>query len=432
MKSVKILLTLFLCVFTLSALSVTSYANCNGDVDNDNIYSTEDARLTLVFAAGIEEPAPEEETAADINRDGYITSDDAREILQIACDLSVAPQHKYTDWYVTENSSCTKDGSAYSECFICGEQFNMVIPATGHYPMGQTCTESGECLFCGEALPATGHTFVDEVCKECGYSIATPAITYNGRSIAFGATTATIESILGEPQDILGDLSTIGTVKMYVYCSDYKNLGVFTFVDDKLTQFYSNSIATKVAVGKKSYSLNSATLTTDTTVGNIEITQYIDTLSKNGAYVYSYLATVGESYTFYEVTDMSASEKLVYHITNGMRALHNEAPLTYCHTAAKAAKKHSQDMANRGYFDHYTPEGKDPGNRMNDEGIDWYAYAENIAAGYTDAYEISNGWYNSEGHRQGLLLSYMEHLGVGIIYKPFTTYKFYGTQNFYL
>lgn len=432
MKSIKVLLTLFLCVFTLSAFSVTSYANCNGDIDNDNVYSTEDARLALVFAAGIEAPDHDEEAAADIDRDGYISTDDALEILRIACDLSVAPEHQYTDWYVTENSTCTKDGSAYSECFICGEQFNMVIPATGHYPIGQTCTESGECLFCGEVLPATGHTFVDEVCKDCGYSTATPAITYNGKSIAFGATTATIETTLGKPQDILGDRSAIGTVKIYVYCTDYKNLGIFTFVDDSLTQFYSNNYSTQVAVGKKSYSLNTATLTPCTTVGDIEITQHIDTLAENGAYVYSYLATVGESYSFADATDMSANEKLVFHITNGMRALHGEAPLTYCTVAAKAAQKHSLDMATRGYFDHHTPEGKDPGVRLNEEGIDWYGYAENIAAGHVDAYDITDGWYNSEGHRHGLLLYYLEKLGVGIVYNPYSYYKAYGTQNFYL
>ncbi len=435
MKSVKILLTLFLCFFTLSALSVTSYANCNGDVDNDNTYSTEDARLTLMYAAGIEAPDHDLDTAADIDRDGYITTSDAVEILRIACNLSVAPTHEYTDWYITKDATCTEDGEGYSECFNCGEQFLMVIPATGHYPIGQTCTESGECLFCGEALPPTGHSFVDEVCSECGYAIAKPAVTYSGKSIAFGATTTTIEKILGKPQDILGDRSAIGTVKIYVYCNDYKNLGVFTFVDDELTQFYSNNSATSIKQGKNTYSLKQAVLSdsSDIEVGDIVVTQYTDFLAEGGKYVYSYLATVGKAYTFYNITDKSASEKLVFHLTNGMRALHQKDPLDYCTTAARAAYNHSLDMGTRGYFSHNTPEGKTPADRLLAVGLkDLWAYGENIAAGYTDAYDISNGWYNSDGHRQNLLIDYYTHLGVGIAYAPDSVYKFYGTQNFYM
>ncbi len=434
MKSIKILLTFFLCIFTLSAFTVTSYANCNGDVDNDNVYSTKDAELTLMYAAGLEAPDAEQETAADIDRDGYIRTEDALEILNIACNLSVAPTHEYTDWYITEDATCTEDGHGYSECFICGEQFHMIIPATGHYPIGQTCTTSGECLFCGETLPATGHNFVDDVCSDCGYSIAKPAVTYNGKSVAFGATTATIEKTLGKPQDVLGDLSKIGTVKIYVYCNDYKNLGVFTFVNDKLIQFYSNNSATKVAQGQNEYSLKRAVLTESPylEIGDIVVNQYTDKHAEGGMYVYSYLATLDKTYTFYDISDKSATEKLIFHLTNGMRALHHKEPLTYCTTAAKAAYNHSLDMGTRDYFSHTTPEGKSPADRLLAAGLDdLWAYGENIAAGYTDAYEISDGWYNSQGHRENLLIDYYTHLGVGIAYVPGSGYKFYGTQNFY-
>ncbi len=434
MKSVKILLTLFLCFLSISAFSVTSYANCNGDVDNDNIYSTKDAELTLMYAAGLEEPDHDTEFAADIDRDGYITTADAVEILRISCELSVAPEHEYTDWYITEVATCTKDGAGYSECFSCGEQFRMVIPATGHYPIGQTCTENGECLFCSETLPPKGHSFIDEVCSECGYTTAKPAVTYNEKSIAFGTTIATIEKILGKPQDILGDRTAIGTFKIYVYCNDYKNLGVFTFFNDTLTQFYSNSFSTKVKHGKNTYGLNKAVLTdsSDIEVGDIVVTQYTDKHAEGGQYVYSYLATFGEDYTFYNLSDKSASEKLVFHLTNGMRALHNKNSLDYCTIASKAAYKHSLDMGNRDYFSHYTPEGTGPDVRLKAEGLDPWAYGENIAAGYIDAYKISDGWYNSEGHRENLLIDYYTHIGVGIAHVPGSDYKFYGTQNFYM
>lgn len=434
MKSIRLLLTLCLCALTLSLLTITGSANYNGDVDNDLVYSTKDAELTLMYAAGLEAPDPDTDTAADIDRDGYITTADALEILRIACGLSVAPEHIYTEWYITKDADCTEDGYGYSECFNCGEQFTMVIPATGHSPIGQTCTQDGKCMLCGDKLPATGHHFVNDVCSDCGYSVAKPALTYNGKSVAFGSTTATAEAILGKPQDILGDQSKIGTVKIYVYCTDYKNLGVLTFVDNKLTQFYSNSTATKVTQGKSSYSLKQAVLSNspDISAGDIVVTQYTDTHAEGGKYVYSYLATYGEKYTFYSISDKSASEKLVYHITNGLRALHNKKALTYCTTAARAAYKHSLDMGTRDYFSHYTPEGKGAEERLRAEGLDMWAYGENIAAGYTDAYQITDGWYNSEGHRENLLIDYYTHLGVGIACVSDSYYKFYGTQNFYM
>jgi uncharacterized protein YkwD len=68
---------------------------------------------------------------------------------------------------------------------------------------------------------------------------------------------------------------------------------------------------------------------------------------------------------------------------------------------------------------------------MEAEGVVYYAAAENIAAGYIDAYDISDGWYNSEGHRKNILTPYLTHLGVGVAIVPTSDYRYYGTQNFY-
>ena len=115
-----------------------------------------------------------------------------------------------------------------------------------------------------------------------------------------------------------------------------------------------------------------------------------------------------------------------------MRAIHGKTALKYCPTASSAAYKHSLDMATRGYVDHYNPEGEDPGQRLKNEGLTLLGYGENIAAGYLDAYEIANGWYNSAGHRANLLNSNHEYLGIGIARLEGSPYRYYGTQNFYL
>ena len=140
---------------------------------------------------------------------------------------------------------------------------------------------------------------------------------------------------------------------------------------------------------------------------------------------------MGESYNLTKTTSYTINEKLNFHLTNGLRAINGVSTLAYCEKAAAAAKVHSTDMATRNYFDHPDPEGKRCGDRLTDAGVNWYACAENIAAGYYDPYDISNGWYNSEGHRKNILNSRYKYLGVGFAFNQKATYKYYGTQNFY-
>jgi uncharacterized protein YkwD len=56
-------------------------------------------------------------------------------------------------------------------------------------------------------------------------------------------------------------------------------------------------------------------------------------------------------------------------------------PLAFNPQLVQAARLHAQDMAARGYFDHYTPEGLDPGARLNAAGFAWNSYGESIAGG---------------------------------------------------
>ena len=431
MKSRKILLSLILCIFTLVAFTVTSNAALNGDVDENTVYSTEDARLALIYAAGLDTPDRVQETAADINRDGYVTTDDAYEILRIACDLSVAPKHQYTAWVVSKHPNCTDDGVAYSGCYNCDETFTKILPASGHIVNYPSCTSNGECMFCGAIVDPKGHQYVNGVCSECGHTTIKPNVTYRGKSILFGATAEGTKALLGTPTEILTDnASSLGKVTIYVYAADYKNLGIFTFVNNKMTQFYSNNKTSQVVNGSQSYSLQKSG-TNNLTIGDIEICPYTDNHAEGGKYVYSYDASLGGRYTFARTGNRNVAEKLILHTTNGMRAIHGLSSLTYCPKASTAAYKHSLDMATRGYFDHYTPEGKTPWERMEAEGVVYYAAAENIAAGYIDAYDISDGWYNSAGHRANILTPYLTHLGVGVAIVPTSDYRYYGTQNFY-
>ncbi|MEU2494488.1 sigma-70 family RNA polymerase sigma factor [Streptomyces sp. NPDC007883] len=79
-----------------------------------------------------------------------------------------------------------------------------------------------------------------------------------------------------------------------------------------------------------------------------------------------------------------------------------------------AARRHSEDMAARGYFDHTSPDGSDPGDRITAAGYRWSTYGENIARGQQSPSSVMDSWMNSPGHRANILNCSFKELGVGI------------------
>jgi uncharacterized protein YkwD len=78
------------------------------------------------------------------------------------------------------------------------------------------------------------------------------------------------------------------------------------------------------------------------------------------------------------------------------------------------ARAHSQDMFARGYFSHYTLEGKDPFQRMRSAGIKYLSAGENLALGQT--LDICHeGLMNSPGHKANILNPSYGRLGIGIL-----------------
>lgn len=78
-----------------------------------------------------------------------------------------------------------------------------------------------------------------------------------------------------------------------------------------------------------------------------------------------------------------------------------------------AARNHSLDMAVRGYFDHYSPEGDGPGQRFDDAGYTGSSWGENIAWGYGDPQSVVAGWMNSPGHCSNIMNPNFTETGVG-------------------
>jgi uncharacterized protein YkwD len=77
------------------------------------------------------------------------------------------------------------------------------------------------------------------------------------------------------------------------------------------------------------------------------------------------------------------------------------------------ARRHSADMAARGYFDHTDPDGRTPWDRAEAAGISGLG-GENIAMGAADARSVMDLWMNSPGHRANILTCDFTRIGVGM------------------
>jgi uncharacterized protein YkwD len=106
---------------------------------------------------------------------------------------------------------------------------------------------------------------------------------------------------------------------------------------------------------------------------------------------------------------------------NSTRAQHQRIALERMPALDTVAREHSEDMAQRHYMSHDTPEGLNPVDRIQRGGVDGMTLAgENV--GLTNRpdpnREILEGWLNSPAHRENLLAPAFNATGVGIARAP--------------
>ena len=131
---------------------------------------------------------------------------------------------------------------------------------------------------------------------------------------------------------------------------------------------------------------------------------------------------------------MAQVESMIFNKVNEERSKSGLAPLSYNGTMERYARLKSQDMGDRGYFDHNNLEGELITAQMQRDGVSYNSWGENIAyiSGVSDPAALANqfmtNWMNSSGHRANILSSNFSSIGIGV-YKIGNTV--YATQEFY-
>lgn len=101
-------------------------------------------------------------------------------------------------------------------------------------------------------------------------------------------------------------------------------------------------------------------------------------------------------------------------MVNRERAIEGLSPVKADTEMLEVARKHSADMFKRGYFSHYTPEKKDPFDRMREDGVKFRTAGENLAIAPT-LKVAHTGLMNSPGHRANILRPQFGRVGIGIL-----------------
>lgn len=101
-------------------------------------------------------------------------------------------------------------------------------------------------------------------------------------------------------------------------------------------------------------------------------------------------------------------------LVNQERVQRGIAPLKADPEMTAVARAHSKDMFARGYFAHFTPEGKSPFDRMDSAHVQYTTAGENLALAHSLSI-AHNGLMNSPGHRANILNPAFGRVGIGIL-----------------
>jgi uncharacterized protein YkwD len=115
-----------------------------------------------------------------------------------------------------------------------------------------------------------------------------------------------------------------------------------------------------------------------------------------------------------------------YRAANGLQAVSLNGALT------AAAAWMAGDMAAKNYIGHVSSDGRSATQRMSAFGYPAGSMftGENLGAGYGTAGDVLAGWQASAGHNAVLLNPYYNAIGVGLIYNPSSTYRWYWAADF--
>jgi len=108
------------------------------------------------------------------------------------------------------------------------------------------------------------------------------------------------------------------------------------------------------------------------------------------------------------------SARQIIDLLNQDRVRHGLDVLVMNPTLNLAAMAKAQDMINKNYFSHTSPEGVKPWYWFQVLGYDYTYAGENLAEGYNDPVELEKSWMGSPTHRANILSPFYSEVGLAV------------------
>ncbi len=119
----------------------------------------------------------------------------------------------------------------------------------------------------------------------------------------------------------------------------------------------------------------------------------------------------------FKIDNFTANESLenkMIEMVNKERTDRGLNALTFDSGLRQVGRVHSIDMFKRGYFSHYSPEGKTVAERAEENSVSYMVIGENLA--YAPELSLAHeGLMNSPGHRANILGEDFAKIGIGIM-----------------
>lgn len=103
---------------------------------------------------------------------------------------------------------------------------------------------------------------------------------------------------------------------------------------------------------------------------------------------------------------------VLVNLANKDRVAQNISELKINTILEKAAQMKADDMAEKGYFAHNSPDGKTPWYWIDLAGYKYKYAGENLAVNFNDSEEVHTAWVNSKGHFLNIINSKYTEIGI--------------------
>ena len=99
-------------------------------------------------------------------------------------------------------------------------------------------------------------------------------------------------------------------------------------------------------------------------------------------------------------------------LTNNERVENKLDALLLNPQLVEAAQKKADDMAEKGYFAHVSPDGSKPWYWFEESGYEYTYAGENLAVDFSDSEEVKDAWMDSPLHRANILNGKYTEIGI--------------------